>query len=58
VTPADPHRPVPDAHRKWWILGAASAGIFMMLIDETVVGVALPSLQDDLGLTESGAHGS
>ena len=28
----------------------------MMLIDETVVGVAVPSLQDDLGLTESGAH--
>lgn len=47
---------VREGSRKWWILGATAAGIFMMLIDETVVGVAVPSLQDDLGLSAGGGH--
>jgi EmrB/QacA subfamily drug resistance transporter len=36
-------------HRKWWTLGAVSFGLFMIMLDNTVVNVALPSIQRDLG---------
>ena len=40
--------------RKWWTLGAVSFGLFMIMLDNTVVNVALPSIQRDLdiGLSE------
>jgi EmrB/QacA subfamily drug resistance transporter len=34
--------------RKWWTLIAVSIAIFMLLLDITVVNVALPSIQHDL----------
>jgi EmrB/QacA subfamily drug resistance transporter len=34
--------------RKWWTLIAVSVAIFMLLLDITVVNVALPSIQDAL----------
>jgi EmrB/QacA subfamily drug resistance transporter len=34
--------------RKWWTLIAVSIAIFMLLLDITVVNVALPSIQRDL----------
>jgi EmrB/QacA subfamily drug resistance transporter len=37
-------------HRKWWTLGAVSVGLFMIMLDNTVVNVALPSIQSDLHL--------
>jgi EmrB/QacA subfamily drug resistance transporter len=39
--------------RKWWTLVAVCIAIFMLLIDITVVNVALPSLQSSLGATFS-----
>jgi EmrB/QacA subfamily drug resistance transporter len=36
-------------HRKWLTLAAVSFGLFMIMLDNTVVNVALPSIQDDLG---------
>ena len=39
--------------RKWWTLGAVSLGLFMIMLDNTVVNVALPSIQDSLGLSLS-----
>ena len=36
-------------HRKWWTLGAVAFGLFMIMLDNTVVNVALPSIQRDLG---------
>src|SRR4051812_47183208 len=35
--------------RKWWTLFAVSVATFMLLLDITVVNVALPSIRDDLG---------
>ena len=38
-----------EAKRKWWTLAAVSFGLFMIMLDNTVVNVALPSIQADLG---------
>jgi EmrB/QacA subfamily drug resistance transporter len=35
--------------RKWFTLAAVSFGLFMIMLDNTVVNVALPSIQADLG---------
>jgi EmrB/QacA subfamily drug resistance transporter len=39
-----------DENRKWWTLGALSFALFMIMLDNTVVNVALPSIQRDLGV--------
>jgi EmrB/QacA subfamily drug resistance transporter len=41
-------------NRKWWTLAAVSFGLFMIMLDNTIVNVALPSIQRDLhiGLSE------
>ena len=45
-----------ETGRKWWLLIAMGAILGVILLDETVVGVALPTIQRDLGLTEVGSH--
>src|SRR3954462_7668116 len=40
-------------NRKWWTLVAVSIGLFMMMLDNTVVNVALPSIRNDLGISIS-----
>jgi len=37
-------------NRKWWTLVAVAFGLFMIMLDNTVVNVALPSIQRDLGI--------
>ena len=39
-----------DENRKWWTLGAVAFALFMIMLDNTVVNVALPSIQSDLGI--------
>jgi EmrB/QacA subfamily drug resistance transporter len=39
--------------RRWWLLALLSAAQFMLIIDVTVVNVALPSMARDLGLDRS-----
>jgi EmrB/QacA subfamily drug resistance transporter len=46
-------RLVTDENKKWWTLGAVSVGLFMIMLDNTIVNVALPSIQRSLGLTLS-----
>jgi EmrB/QacA subfamily drug resistance transporter len=45
---------VTSENRKWWSLGAVALGLFMIMLDNTVVNVALPTIQRDLdaGLSE------
>ena len=39
---------ITDDNRKWWTLGAMCFALFMIMLDNTVVNVALPSIQKDL----------
>ena len=36
---------------RWWTLGAVCVATFMLLLDVTIVNVALPDIQQDLGAT-------
>jgi EmrB/QacA subfamily drug resistance transporter len=40
-------------NRKWWTLAAVAVGLFMIMLDNTVVNVALPSIRKDLGISLS-----
>src|SRR3954466_10592697 len=42
---------VNDGNRRWWTLGAMCFALFMVMLDNTVVNVALPSIQRDLHAT-------
>ena len=40
-----------EENRKWWTLAAVAFGLFMIMLDNTVVNVALPSIRADLGIS-------
>jgi len=42
------HRLVTDENSRWWTLGAMCFALFMVMLDNTVVNVSLPSIQRDL----------
>src|SRR5207253_217331 len=42
-----------DENRKWWTLAAVSFGLFMIMLDNTVVNVALPAMQRALAIGSS-----
>src|SRR2546423_5757159 len=42
-----------EDNRKWWTLGAMCFALFMIMLDNTVVNVALPSIQRSLHTTLS-----
>jgi EmrB/QacA subfamily drug resistance transporter len=46
-------RLITDDNRKWWTLGAMCFALFMIMLDNTVVNVALPSIQRDLNASIS-----
>jgi EmrB/QacA subfamily drug resistance transporter len=39
-----------EENRRWWTLAAVAFGLFMIMLDNTVVNVALPSIRQDLGI--------
>ncbi len=40
-----------EGNRRWWTLAAMCFALFMIMLDNTVVNVALPSIQRELGAT-------
>ena len=42
-----------EENKKWWTLGAVAFGLFMIMLDNTIVNVALPSIQRDLHMSIS-----
>jgi EmrB/QacA subfamily drug resistance transporter len=52
VAPGGP-APAPDP-RRWWALALLCGAFLMVLLDSTIVIVALPSIQGDLGFSEQG----
>src|ERR1043165_2418053 len=42
-----------DPNRRWIALYVLCVGMLMIVLDVTVVNVALPSIQDDLGFSQS-----
>ena len=48
---AEDSRPAQHEHPGWWPLVAICIAVFMLLIDITVVNVALPDIQRELGAT-------
>jgi EmrB/QacA subfamily drug resistance transporter len=43
-----------EGNRRWWTLGAMCFALFMVMLDNTAVNVALPSIQRDLDATIAG----
>ncbi|HEX7323706.1 MAG TPA: MFS transporter [Mycobacterium sp.] len=46
----------PAGRRRWWGLVFISLGVAMIIVDATIVNVAIPSIIDDLGVTSTGAQ--
>jgi EmrB/QacA subfamily drug resistance transporter len=42
------HRLITEENSRWWTLAAMCIALFMLMLDNTVVNVALPSIQRDL----------
>ena len=40
--------------RRWWGLALVAAAQFMVIMDTSIIGVALPKMQADLGFTPEG----
>jgi EmrB/QacA subfamily drug resistance transporter len=42
-----------DENKKWWTLGAVAFGLFMIMLDNTIVNVALPAIEHSLHMSIS-----
>ncbi|TYK51254.1 MFS transporter [Actinomadura decatromicini] len=45
-------RSAPSASRRWWALALIALAQFMVIMDTSIIGVALPRIQDDLGFSQ------
>src|SRR5687767_2673721 len=48
-----PTAPTEPVHNRWAALVVMCVGMLMIVLDTTIVNVALPSIQDDLGFSQS-----
>src|SRR5690348_18261501 len=44
----------PASNRRWLALAVLAAAQFMVIMDTSIIGVALPEIQQDLGFTPQG----
>ncbi|HEV7608630.1 MAG TPA: DHA2 family efflux MFS transporter permease subunit [Steroidobacteraceae bacterium] len=42
-----------DSRKRWWALYVLCSGVLMIVLDTTIVNVALPSIREDLGFSET-----
>src|SRR5262249_5673662 len=47
---------ITPANRRWWVLGTMAGALSMLLLDTTVVSVALPTIERDLGVSQTGVQ--
>ncbi|MCF8468939.1 MAG: MFS transporter [Sneathiella sp.] len=45
-----------DGNRKWWVLAAMGGTLALIVLDETVVGVALPTIRRELAMSQVNSH--
>jgi EmrB/QacA subfamily drug resistance transporter len=45
---------ITEANRKWWTLAGACAGLFLLMLDSTVVALALPAIRHDVDASSEG----
>lgn len=45
---------IDESNRPWWTLAGTCAGLFLLMLDSTVVALALPSIRHDVGATSAG----
>ena len=43
---------IDDSNRRWWVLAAAGGSLAIFLLDEIMVGVALPTIRDELDTSQ------
>jgi len=43
-----------EANRRWWTLAGTSMGLFVLMLDSTVINVALPDIARELDATTAG----
>ncbi|MER6138149.1 MFS transporter [Streptomyces sp. NPDC001815] len=58
VTDIQQQAPTPPAQnaKRWWTLPVVSAAQLMVVLDATIVNIALPSAQQELGMTDTDRH--
>ena len=44
---------MPSSHNRWWALLVLCLGVLMIVLDTTIVNVALPSIRSDMGFSET-----
>ena len=47
-------RRLSDTSRAWWTLAGACTGLFVLMLDSTIVALALPSIRDELEMSPAG----
>jgi EmrB/QacA subfamily drug resistance transporter len=47
---------ITEQNRRWWILAAMSGVLGLVVLDETVVGVALPTIRAELAMSQVASH--
>ena len=48
--------PITDSNRRWWIAAATGISLGIVILDEVMVAVALPTIRDELGLSQLGSQ--
>ncbi|NQW90321.1 MFS transporter [Curtobacterium sp. VKM Ac-2861] len=52
--PSTGSNPIPQTRHRWWVLVAVSVAQLMVVLDSSIVNIALPAAQADLGFDDAG----